>query len=96
MRVRRGGIIGGDGSKQPIGATEPDALDRFIHGNKGIALRLHVGDDRIEEIWRDVEVPIDAERLLRNGGHAMEHEDGADAADERPGETAQDPNTGPR
>ena len=40
----------------------------------------------VEEIGRDVEVAVDAEWLLGIGGDAMQHQDGADAADQRPGE----------
>ena len=38
----------------------------------------------VEEVRRDVEVAVDAVRLLRIGGDAVQHQDRADARRERP------------
>ena len=83
------GVVGGDGGELPVHAAAPDAFDRLVQRNEGIAPGLHVGDHGIEKIRRYVEMAVYAERLFRGGRDAMQHQDRADAADERLGERRQ-------
>ena len=83
------GVVGGDGGELPVHAAALDALDRLVQRNESVPTELHVGDHGIEEIRRDVEVPVDAERLFGRGRDPMQHQDRADAADEWPGERRQ-------
>ena len=77
------GVVGGDGRELAALAAGLDALDRLVERDEGVTVGLHVGDDGVEEAGGDVEMPIDALRLLRRRGDPVQHQDGADAADKR-------------
>ena len=77
------GVVGGDRCEAPGAPALRQASQRLVQRDELIAVGLHVRDQRIEKVRRDVEMPVEAMRLSRMGGDAVQHQDRADAADQR-------------
>jgi hypothetical protein len=63
--------------------SRPNAIDRFVHGNKAIAATFHVCDHLIQKIRRNAQMPVDAEWLGRLVCYPVQHQNGANAANKR-------------
>jgi hypothetical protein len=87
-------VVGGDRHEALGGRPTLQAVDRLVHRDEGVAQPPHLGQDGIEERRRHGEVPVDADPAGRSVIDLVQHQDGADAAEQAAGERGEQAQAG--